>query len=279
VTRVAISGSTSVYGLAGDPIAHSLSPALHNATFEALGIDAVSVALRAGVEAAASVVGAVRSMGVRGLSITMPLKSAVVEHCDECTEVVVRLGACNVLTALPGAKVRADSTDGAGLLDAIRCVAGRDVDGARCAVLGAGGAARAAIDALARAGAREVLVVARRPEAASAAAALAPVARPGQAAQAHDVDVVVQATPVGMHDTASRSDDALVDGVMLGAGQVAVDLVYHPRVTRWLAGATVAGATPVQGVEVLVHQAQLALIGWLGADVPLAPLHEVAAST
>jgi shikimate dehydrogenase len=279
VTRPAVSGSTSVYGLAGDPVAHSLSPALHNAAFEALGIDAVSVALRADVDAAASVVSAVRAIGIRGLSITMPLKSAVVAYCEEHTEVVARLGSCNVLTSLRGEAVRADSTDGEGLLDAIRCVAGLDLDGARCAVLGAGGAARAVIDALAHAGAREVIVVARRTEAAASAAALASVARPGEAAEAQDADVVVQATPVGMQDTPARRADGLLDGAMLGAGQVAVDLVYHPRVTRWLAGATASGATPVQGVEVLIHQAQLALTGWLGVPVPLAPLHEVAVST
>ncbi len=79
-----------------------------------------------------------------------------------------------------------------------------------------------------------------------------------------------------MHDTETADADALVDATRLGAGQVAVDLVYHPRVTRWLAGATDAGATPVQGAEVLVHQATGALERWLRCEVPVDPLHVAA---
>ena len=272
-----VSGSTAVYGIAGDPVAHSLSPALHAAAFRALSVDAVSVAFRAGVDSAASVVDLLARLGVRGLSVTMPLKAAVVAHCDERSAAVDALGAANVLTATSTGGVRADTTDGDGLVAAIACVADRDVAGARCLVLGAGGAARAAIEALGRHGARDVAVVARRADAASAAASLAGVGRVGAPADAAEADVVVQATPVGMHDTAAVDADALVEGGSLRAGQVAVDLVYHPRVTRWLARADSAGARPVGGAEVLVHQAALALGLWLGADVPLGPLHEVVA--
>jgi shikimate dehydrogenase len=265
-----------VFGIVGDPIEHSLSPALHAAVFHELGIDAVSVAFRAGAPAAATVVQAVRDLGIQGLSVTMPLKAPVVTHCDARSETVARLGACNCLVPDP-LGVRAESTDGAGLLAALSCVAGRDVSGTTCVVIGSGGAARAAIDALATAGAREVLVVARNTEAARSACGVAAVARAGTAHDAGGADVVVQATPVGMQDTAAEHAEPLVDGSSLSAGQVAVDLVYHPRVTRWLARAASAGATTVPGVEVLVHQGALALELWLGVDVPLGALHEVAA--
>ncbi len=271
-----VSGATVVYGLVGDPVAHSLSPALHAAAFEALGIDATSVALRAGVSGARTVVDAVRSMGISGLSVTMPLKAAVVAHCEHHADVVGRLGAANCLTATPDG-VRADSTDGDGLVAAIACAARRDVAGMSCAVLGAGGAARAAVEALGRAGATEVLVVARRPEAALAAAALAPTGRPADRGEAAAAAVIVQATPVGMDDTAEAGATALVDPSALAAGQVAVDLVYHPRVTAWLSRAESSGATTVPGIEVLVHQAALALSIWLRAEVPLGPLHEAVA--
>ena len=221
-------------------------------------------------------VDALRRLGVRGLSVTMPLKDAVVAHCDVHTAVVERLGAANCLTRADEAAVHADSTDGDGLLAAIACV--HVIPAApRCVVLGAGGAARAAIDALARAGAVDVAVVARRADAAARAAGVAATARVGTALDALDADVVVQATPVGMHDTATADATPLVDPASLRAGQVAVDLVYHPRVTPWLARAAAAGAATVEGVEVLVHQAHVALTGWLGADVPVDALHEAVA--
>jgi shikimate dehydrogenase len=277
VARPATSGATALFGVVGDPVAHSLTPALHAAAFDEVGVDAVSVALRAGVDAAALVVDAVRRLGIRGLSVTMPLKDAVVAHCEERSDVVDRLGAANCLTATDDGRVRADSTDGDGLLAAIACVRTAPLRAPRCVVLGAGGAARAAIEALARAGATDVAVVARRHDAAVRAAAVASVARAGTAADVAAADVVVQATPVGMRDTPSVDAAPLVDGATLGAGQVAVDLVYHPRVTPWLARAAAHGATTVEGGEVLVHQAALALARWLGAEVPLDALHGVLA--
>jgi len=272
-----VSGATAVYGVAGDPVAHSLTPALHAAAFDALGIDAVSVALRAGTDASAVVVEAVRRLGVRGLSVTMPLKEEVVAHCEERSGVVERLGAANCLTPTARGTVRADSTDGDGLVAAIACVRGEPLGDARCVVLGAGGAARAAVEALARAGASDVAVVARRAGPAAIAIGLADVARLGTARDAADADVVVQATPVGMLDTTAVDAAPLADAGVLGAGQVAVDLVYHPRVTPWLARAAARGATTVGGDEVLVHQAALALSRWLEADVPLDSLHGVIA--
>lgn len=277
MARRPISGATMVYGVAGDPVTHSLTPALHAAAFAALGLDAVSVALRADGSAAAAVVDAVRRLGVRGLSVTMPLKDAVVAHCEERTELVERLGAANCLTVTSSGTVRADSTDGDGLLGAIAC-AGASVAGARCVVLGAGGAARAAIEGLGRAGASEVAVLARRPEQALHAARLSPVARPGTVQDAAAADVIVQATPVGMLGTPAQDAEALLDGGALGAGQVAVDLVYHPRVTPWLARAAARGATTVEGVEVLVHQAHVALGCWLDPEVPLDALHRAVAA-
>ena len=268
-------GTTALYGLVGDPVAHSLSPALHHAAFVTLGVDAVSVALRVRESGAPLVASAVRDLGVAGLSVTMPLKAAVLGYCDEATDVARRLGATNCIWSTD-AGVRADSTDGEGLLRAIVCATGRSPDGLTCAVLGAGGAARAAIDALSGAGAAAVLVVARRGGSAEQAAAEIPRARAATLSEARDAQIIVQATPVGMDDTQSATAPALLDAAELSRGQVAVDLVYHPRVTRWLAGATAAGATPVQGVEVLVHQARGALERWLRCEVPLDPLHHAA---
>jgi shikimate dehydrogenase len=269
-------GATCVFGVAGDPVSHSLSPALHNAAFRSLGVDAVSIALRARELDAAVVVDAVRRLGVAGLSITMPLKAAVVEHCDERSDLVELLGATSCLVRTADGGVRAESTDGHGLLGAITCVANRDVRGLRCAVIGAGGAARAAVVALGAAGAAEVVVVARRDDAAQQVARLTDVARVGSPLDVGELDLVVQATPVGMLGTAHAQSDVLVDPTSLRAGQVAVDLVYHPRVTPWLARAASSGASVIGGVEVLVHQAAAALAIWLGVPAPLEALHAAA---
>jgi shikimate dehydrogenase len=271
-------GATLVFGVAGAPVAHSLSPTLHNAAFRALGIDAVSIALRAGEPDAAVVVDAVRRLGVRGLSITMPLKAAVVEHCDERGVVVDQLGAANCLVRTSAGTVRAESTDGDGLVAAIACVAGRDVLGMRCAVIGAGGAASAAVVALIDAGATEVLVIARHPDRARSVADLADAARVGDPRDVAGLDLVVQATPIGMLGTTEAQASPLVDPTSLRAGQVAVDLVYHPRVTPWLARAASSGASVVGGVEVLVHQAAAALVIWLGVPAPIEVLHAAVAA-
>lgn len=273
----AVTASTAVYGVAGDPISHSMSPMLHNAVFRALGVDAISVAFLAGVDDAASVVDVVRRLGVGGLSVTMPLKEAVVLLCDERTETVERVGAANCLMRRHDGSVLAASTDGEGVTGAIARRGDVEVAGQRCAVLGAGGAARAAIDALCEAGAREVIVVARDPLAAAVAASVGQAARPGTSDEARDAAVVVQATPIGMARTRSEHAPALLDGGALGVGQLAVELVYHPSVTPWLAQAASAGASPVSGADVLAHQAAAALSLWLGVDVPIGPLLEVVA--
>jgi len=268
-----VTAATALYGVAGDPIAHSLSPALHNAAFEAMGIDAVSVALRAGAVDAQLVVGAVRTLGIHGLSVTMPLKVAVVEHCEHRTATVERLGASNCLVHEETSGVLAASTDGAGLLGAVSCVTGETVATKRCAVLGAGGAALAVIDALASAGAAEVIVVSRRAGAAARALALAPCVREGAPGEAATADLVIQATPVGMVGTDAQESDPLLDPGLLRADQIAVDLVYHPLVTPWLAQAASSGARTVGGIEVLIHQAAGALELWLGTAPPAAALH------
>src|SRR5579864_7589882 len=147
-------GASKVVGVIGDPIAHSLSPRLHNAAFDALGLDWVSVAfpVRAGMTAAALT--GMRALEIVGLSVTMPHKEAAFDAVDEATDVARRLGAVNCVTRRDGALV-GDSTDGAGFLAALRRAAGFDPRGRRCLVIGAGGAARAVIVALADSGAEE----------------------------------------------------------------------------------------------------------------------------
>ncbi|HVA04839.1 MAG TPA: shikimate dehydrogenase [Acidimicrobiales bacterium] len=257
----------------GDPVAHSLSPLLHNAAFDALGLDWVSVAFPVAAGHSAAALEGIRVLKIAGLSVTMPHKEDAYALVDETTPVARRLGAVNCVTWRDGSLV-GDSTDGEGFLAALRRDAGFDPDAKRCAVIGAGGAARAVILALAGAGAAEVVVLNRTPARAEVAAALAgPVGRVGSAADVVDAELVVQATPLGMaRREGSGSGQLPFDAQSLHLGQVVADLVYHPRQTPLLEAARARGAVAVGGLGMLVHQAALALERWTGRAVPVEAL-------
>jgi shikimate dehydrogenase len=254
----------------GDPIAHSLSPLLHNAAFDALGLDWVSVAFPVAAGSAPAALAGMRALEIAGLSVTMPHKEQAYAAVDDATEVARRLGVVNCVTWRDGALV-GDSTDGEGFLAALRRAAGFEPAARRCLVIGAGGAARAVTLALAEAGAAEVVVVNRTQARAEEAAALAGAAgRVGSGADVRDADLVVQATPIGMAHRAGDSSQQLpFDVDALHGGQVVADLVYHPSQTPLLDAAEARGAVAVGGLGMLVHQAALALERWTGRPVPV----------
>jgi shikimate dehydrogenase len=262
------SAASAVVGVIGRPIAHSLSPRLHNAAFDALGLDWVSVAFAVDGGRAAEAMEAMRTLGITGLSVTMPHKHEAAAAMDELTPVATRLGVVNCVTLHDGRLV-GDSTDGAGFLAALERGAHFDPAGRRCLVVGAGGAGRAVILALAEAGATEVIVVNRSAPAAADAAHLAgTVGRVGVAAEIAHADLIVQATSLGM--AAGDQPDALAfDPGFLHDGQVVADLVYNPTVTPILAAATARGATTVGGLGMLVHQAALAIERWTQQTAPV----------
>ena len=276
------SAATTVVGVIGAPVAHSLSPRLHNAAFAALGLDWVSVGFPVPAGAAAEALVGARALGIRGLSVTMPHKDAVAAEVDRLTPLAERLGAVNCISNEEGVLI-GGSTDGPGLVEALRRGAGFEPAGRRCLVVGAGGAARAVIAALGDAGAAEVVVVNRTAARGEAAARLAGVVgRLGRAEDVRTCDLVVDATPLGM----SGGADAESGGSQGGAGegdaprwtvdptelvpdQVVVDLVYHPAVTPWLAAAAERGAHTMNGLGMLVHQAALQIEWWTGESAPV----------
>jgi shikimate dehydrogenase len=268
-----LSGHTRVVGVIGDPVAHSLSPTLHNAAFAALGLDWVYVAFPVPRGRGAEAVAAVPALGLAGFNVTMPHKEDVAGACDELTPDAAVLRSVNTVVALPDGRTLGDSTDGPGFLAALAdeaiTVAGPVL------VLGAGGAARAVVLALGRAGA-EVTVAARRPDAAESAAALAPGARALAlgAADPSGFTVVVNATPLGM----SGGDPLPVDPGSLHAGQSVVDLVYHPADTPLLTAARAQGAQAVNGLGMLLHQAARSFTLWTGEEAPLDAMRAAAAA-
>jgi shikimate dehydrogenase len=210
----------------------------------------------------------------------MPHKDGAAQLATRRSPIVRRLGAANTLT-FTGRHIAADNTDGAGLIADLRKGVPFEPSGRRCGVIGAGGAARAAVVALAEAGAREVLVVNRTRERAFQAATLIPgrgrVARPEELDAA---DLIVNATPIGMLAEGGRggpsSNEAFVDSSRFGSGQVVVDLVYDPPVTEWLARAASNGARIRGGLGMLVHQAALQVEIWTGSRAPLSEMWQAA---
>jgi shikimate dehydrogenase len=253
----------------GYPVAHSLSPRLHNTAFAELGLDWVSVGFPVPPGHAGVALAGARALGLAGLSVTMPHKEDVAAAVASTTPAAARLGAVNCVCDDGGAWL-GDNTDGAGLLAALARSGGYSAASSRCLVVGAGGAARAVIAALADAGAAEVVVVNRTRERAVAAAALAgAVGRVGSAEEVGACDLVVNATPAGMADVSTRTEGWPIDPSRLHPGQLVVDLVYHPPRTPWLEAAAARGADTVNGLGMLVHQAALQIERWTGHAAPV----------
>ncbi|MGD9703623.1 MAG: shikimate dehydrogenase [Acidimicrobiia bacterium] len=267
-----ISGSTRLAAVIGAPVRHSLSPAIHNAAFLATGLDWVYVALAVEAGRVPEAIAGMRALGIGGLSVTMPHKEAVHDAVDVLDAAAAALRTVNTVVPLPDGRLAGHTTDGAGFVDSLRLDAGVDPAGMRVAVLGAGGAARAVVDALARAGAAEVVVVNRSADRGVAAAALAGAAgRAGTLADVATADLVVNATSIGM-----GTEELPLDPALLHGGQVVADLVYHPLDTALLRAARAAGARPVDGLGMLVHQAARAFRLWTGVDAPVAVMRDAA---
>ncbi len=251
-------------GVLGEPVGHSRSPAIHNAAFEALGLDWRYVKLPVAADVFAETVHALPASGYRGANVTIPHKEAALAVADHVGDAARAIGAANTLTFADGA-IHADNTDAAGLLAALP----RSPDGMAALVLGAGGAGRAVAWALREAGAN-VSVWNRTPERASALAnelGVVSVEAPAGA------DLVVNATSVGLRpgDPIEELPLAWID-----PPELAVELVYGDHETPFAAWATAAGVEVVEGLEVLVRQGALSFERWTGREPPLDAIRRAA---
>jgi shikimate dehydrogenase len=247
-----------VAAVIGHPVQQSLSPALHNAAFQAAGLDWRYVAFDVAPGAAGAALDAMRTLGIAGLSVTMPHKEDVAAAVDVLASAAAALRSVNTVSRDDAGRLVGHSTDGDGFVASI-AFADVEVAGARVVVLGAGAAARSVVDALGRAGAADIAIVNRTAAKAEAAAALAPMARIGSPHDVAGAAIVVNATSIGMGTT-----ELPLDPARLRTGQVVADLVYHPLETALLAAARAAGCTPVDGLGMLVHQAVLQQEIWTG---------------
>lgn len=268
---VTISGTTRVAAVIGDPVRHSMSPAIHNAAFDTCDIDGVYVALPVAPGSAAAAVAAMRSFDWFGLSVTMPHKQAVMSACDELTADARLLDAVNCLFWRGGAIV-GDNTDGQGFVRGLEADLGVSPAGLNCVLIGAGGAAGAVAHSLASHGAAQVVVINRTTARAAAVARLAgDVGTVGSSADLAIADLVINATPLGMGSTA-HVDAVPFDVGLLGDQAVVSDLIYHPTETRLLAQARERGLRAQNGLPMLVHQAVAQFEHWTGVAAPVAAM-------
>jgi shikimate dehydrogenase len=266
-----LSGATRVAGVIGFPVRHSLSPALHNAAFRALGLDWVYLAFEVAPGAIPEALAGMRAFGFGGLNVTMPHKDAAYAAVDHLDAAAQALGTVNTIVPSDDGTLTGYTTDGGGFVDSLR-EAGVDPSAKRVVLLGAGGAARSVADGLARAGAGEIVIVNRSAEKAAACAVLGGQAgRVGSASDIAVADIVINATSIGM-----GTDDAPFDLSLLRSGQVVADLVYHPLETALLAAARHAGADAIDGLGMLVHQAARSFELWTGQQPPVAVMRAAA---
>jgi shikimate dehydrogenase len=254
-------------GVCGWPVAHSRSPAMHNAALSAVGLrDWRYQLLPLPPELFEEVVRALPGAGFRGVNVTIPHKQAALALADTASEAAREIGAANTLTFERDGAIAADNTDAPGLLGLLG-----DVSGRTALVLGAGGAGRAAVWALQRAGAADVAVWNRSHE-----RALELVRALGGRAvdRTERADIVVNCTSVGLADPDATFKALPVQADSLGAGSCVVDMVYREGGTRLLEAARTRGADVIDGLEILVAQGAASFERWTGQPAPRQAMRE-----
>lgn len=272
-----INGTTTVFGILGDPVAHSLSPRMHNAALAALGLDAVYVPFRvAPVDLAAAVAG-LRALRIRGVSVTVPHKETILPFLDEIDPAAARIGAVNTVLNRDG-RLTGYNTDATGLLRALREVFAFAPLHKRIALIGAGGAARAALVALASGGATAIIVVNRSlaravalvegyrrsfPECDFSALALDD---PALAEALAGSDLLVNTSAVGLKGESFEQPLAQ----LLPDHAVLFDMVYSATTDRTplVAQGEAAGIRAADGRTMLVAQGEEAFLLWTGMEPP-----------
>ncbi len=273
-----VTGKTSICGLIGDPVEHTMSPAMHNAAYRQMGLDYVYVPFRVRAEELGKAIDGLRAFNIRGLNVTIPHKVAVIPFLDKLDALAEKIGAVNTIVNDNGL-LTGHNTDATGFLRAL-LEKGIEPWGKNVMVLGAGGASRAVALILADNGADRLVILNRLEEldwAYELAASINQLyqidAEVGELNRQNlagimeriNIDILVNATSVGMTPDV---DSTPVDADLLRPGLVVFDAVYNPLRTRLLRDAEGAGAETVSGIEMLAWQGALAFEKWTGQEVP-----------
>lgn len=276
-----ISPSTRLCAVIGNPVAHSMSPAIHNRAFAELGLDYVYVAFR--VEDVGAVVAFMRGIdNFRGMSVTIPHKVSIIKHLDEVADVDRGIGSINTVVN-DGGRLKGFGSDGPGALKALTD-SGVKVKGRTVTILGSGGAARAIAFTLAAKAKPTALFllgviepelkaltrdIVRKTGAKATCALLDPKTLEARLAQSQ---VLIHCTPVGMHP---KTNVSVVPKSLLHRDLAVMDIVYNPLKTKLLADAEARGLTTVSGMEMFVNQAVIQFELWTGKTAPREVMRDV----
>jgi len=276
-----ITTDTKVCGLIGDPVEHSVSPAMHNAAFSHLKLDYIYLPFRVEKKHLAGAIDGARALGIKGLNVTIPHKVDVIPLLDGLDPLAEKIGAVNTIVNDNGI-LKGYNTDAGGFLEAL-LQSGFKPQNKKAAVMGAGGASRAVCFALAENGA-EVVILNRQQEMHWAVGLAVSVSelcdRKVKALELTDknleeslegADLLVNATSVGMNPDAGQTP---VDKKLLKPGLTVFDVVYNPVKTRLLSEAEEAGARTISGMDMLIWQGALAFEMWTGIKPPVAIMKE-----
>jgi shikimate dehydrogenase len=267
-----ISGRTGVLGVIGHPVAHSGSPAMHNAALQSMGLDYVYVAFPVPSEGIQALGPAIRALNIAGLNVTVPHKQAVMAGLDEISPEALAIGAVNTIDHRDG-KLYGYNTDAHGIIASLHQDGGLQQLPPKVVLIGAGGAARAILYALLAADEVEHITVLNRTTAKAQALAddlgggsRVKVEGMGAVASLADAGLLINSTSIGMDPDPDHSP--LGEGEGLHDGLVVVDIVYKPLETRLLQQARAVGARTVDGLGMLVHQGARAFEIWTGETPP-----------
>jgi len=286
--EIALSGQrlhagTSIAAVIGDPVKHSLSPVIHNVGFRSLGIDWVYVACEVKEGEAQSALDAMKTLGLRGLSVTMPHKTAIASLVDAVSAASQALHSVNTVEVAADGSLIGHSTDGDGLVASLK-EQGVSVNGQTILILGAGGAARSVIDALHRHACRQIFVANRSLDNAQMAVALAPSIATAVSTKdstslfeaAANSDIIINATSVGMSKSPEIVSESPISVDLIRPDHIVMDLVYHPIETELLRQTRRRGALAIDGLGMLVHQAALQQQIWTGLVPNVSDMYQAA---
>lgn len=272
-----ITGTTQLLGVIGHPIAHSLSPVMHNAAIAQLGVDYVYLPFAIAPEQLTTAIAGFSAIGLRGFNVTIPHKQAILPLLDQISEVAQAIGAVNTVCRTAQGWY-GTNTDAEGFLAPLKAL-DRDWSESTAVILGNGGAARAVVAGCAQLGCAQIQVIGRNLEklqdfrtswqntplidrlsvqAWSELPTLLPTA-----------DLVVNTTPIGMHPHHDASPLTDADWQQLPSSAIAYDLIYTPRPTLFLQQAAGQGLRTLDGLEMLVQQGAAALTLWLQQPAPV----------
>lgn len=258
---------TELYGVVGNPVRHSLGPLMHNAAFSQKGINAVYLAFESDdIEGA---VKGMRSLGIKGMSVTIPYKSSVMPFLDEIDPLAREIGAVNTIVNNNG-KLTGYNTDATGALRALSDVI--QVNGKRCVILGAGGAARA-IGYILKKNNANLMIANRSAERGKAlSSSLNATFIKLEEVKDVEIDILINTTSVGMSPNIEFSP---VSEDVLKPGMIVMDIIYNPKTTRLLHLAADRGCRVVEGIGMFIYQGADQFRLWTGKDAPVDVMKKV----